>query len=751
MRTRTQVALAIVMAGKLADLSAQTIAEATPLREVSVTATRVEQAIDDVPATVTTIDAQRIERTLSNTISDLIRYEPGVSVRSDPNRFGATGFNIRGLEDNRVLIQVDGVRVPDLFSFGPGPFNTSTRNLVDIDSLKRVEILRGPASSLYGSDALGGVVSYLTKDPADYLKQTDQPWFASFRTGYASADRSWNNSLTLAGGRGPLQGLIVYTRRDGHELETKGTNDSTGPTRTVANPQDTRADNILAKLVATPDANNTIRLTAERFSSDVDTNVLSLNSSTPRTSSLTGTDDAERWRVSLDHEYRNPHAGWLAGLKWMVFYQDGRTRSHTDETRSNTSATCSGTASGSSTCAIPRDFDFEQKSLGGSVQLESLLSGQTVTQRLVYGIDYLRTSSTELRDATIYNLTTGTVTKTLAGDTYPVRDFPDSDSDKFGVFAQDEILLADGRVSIIPGVRYDSYKLKVKPDATYLANTPPSVRASDFSDSAVSPKLGAVWRITPETNVFAQYAHGFRAPPFDDLNAAFRNPVQRYALIPNPNLTSETSRGVEAGVRGDYGAARFGASAFYNRYKDFIDTQAQLSCPSDPRCVPGYAATFQSINRAQVRIWGIEARGEYAFARDWRALVAIGYARGDDISIDQPLNSINPLKGVAGMRYTAPSDRFGGEMTFTAVKGKDHVDESAGPLFKSPGFAILDLTGYWNITKKAVVTAGLFNIFDRKYWLWSDLWRTALAPTSPGLERYTQPGRNFSVTFKYTF
>jgi hemoglobin/transferrin/lactoferrin receptor protein len=721
------------------------------LREISVTGTRVEQPTDEVPASITVIDEQRMERTLTNNIRDLIRYEPNVSVTSDPNRFGATGFNIRGLTDNRVLTLVDGIRVPDYFDFGPGPFNVSTRNVIDLEAVKRVEILRGPASSLYGSDALGGVVSFITKDPKDYLGKSTRPWYASIKSGWAQADRSWNNTLTLAGAGDTVGGMLVYTRRDGHELETKGTDDSISPNRTVANPQDARTDNFLAKVIATPSANNVFRLTVERFSYDVATDILSLNFLTPRTSELKGDDEAERLRLSLDHEYRSSTPSWLSGLKWIVYYQENKTDEHSDETRINTTAGCSGTTIGVNTCLIPRDFTFEQKVIGANVQLESVLNAWNAGHRLVYGVDYAFTTTKDLRDATIFNLTTGTTSKSLAGDNFPVRDFPESDSQRIGIFVQDEIAFANGRLLVTPALRYDYYELNVKPDAIYLANTPPSVQASDFSDSALAPKLGALYKLTPAVAIYAQYSYGFRAPPFDDINAGFRNPIQSYALIPNPNLKSETSRGVEAGVRTDYGRARFGVAAFYNRYKDFIDNQAALICPGDPNCVPGFLSTFQSINRAKVRIWGVEAKGEYTLGRGWQTIAAVGYTRGDDLNTDQPINTINPLKAVAGLNYNAPADRYGGALTVTAVERQRHVDETARPLFKSPGFALLDLTAYWNVTKQLALTAGLFNIFDRKYWLWSDLWRTQLRPFDPGLERYTQPGRNAAVSLRYVF
>lgn len=732
---------------------------ATPLREISVTATRTERSTDDVPATVDTIDAQEMERGLVRDIRDLIRHEPGVSAPNDPDRFGATGFNIRGLEENRVVIQVDGVRLPDFFRFSVGPFNTVPRNFVDMDSLKRVEILRGPNSSLYGSDALGGVVSYITKDPADFLAGRDRPWYASWRSAYASVDSGWTNTVTAAGTSGPLSGLAVLTYRDGHEVETQGTNGSVGPNRTEANPQDSTIKNGLFKLVAIPAPNQLLRLTYEQFENDVNTDVLSLNYATPRTSAITGDDTYERKRAAFDYEYANPQGGWLAGLKLTLYWQGSDTTENSYETRRQTTAGCSGVVAGVNTCQIQRLFTFDQSIWGGTVIGESRVNWGASAHRILYGLDVNRTETEELRDATISNITTGTTTKSLAGESFPLRDFPSSTQDRVGVFVQDEIGLLDGRLDIIPALRYDNYKLKVQPDASYLAVIPLGVQASDFSDSAWSPKLGAIWRFTPQTSTYVNLATGFRAPPYDDVNAAFRNPVQSYAVIPNPNLTSETSTGVELGLRGDYGVARFSTAGFYNRYKDFIDSRVQLSCPADPRCVPGFGGTFQSINRANVTIWGLEARGDYMFARGWTLTGSIAYANGEDTDLDLPLNSINPLTGVLALRFDQPAGTFGGAATMTAASQKTSVDNSGTtptPIFQTPGFAVFDLTGYWRPLKNLTLTAGIFNLFDKKYWLWADTWRTGIGPntTSPpfaSIDRYTSPGRNATIAVKFEF
>jgi hemoglobin/transferrin/lactoferrin receptor protein len=195
-RRRVRLALAALFAVTAGAAAPVTAAADQQLPQVSVSATRTERSVEDVPGTVTVIYEKTIERNVMKDISDLVRYEPGVSVSNNAGRFGRNSFNIRGIGGNRVLMQVDGIRVPDAFSFGS--FSSSSRDVVDIDALKAVEILRGPGSSLYGSDAIAGVVSYITKDPADYMALTGKPVFASVKGGYASADDSWLSTTTLA-------------------------------------------------------------------------------------------------------------------------------------------------------------------------------------------------------------------------------------------------------------------------------------------------------------------------------------------------------------------------------------------------------------------------------------------------------------------------------------------------------------------------------------------------------------------------
>ena len=314
---------------------------------VTVIATRSEKLASEVPATVSVITSADIDERLAADIKDLVRYEPGVSVRRSPARFGAalgatgrdgdSGFNIRGLEGNRVLMQIDGVRVPDGFVFGAQAVGRG--DYADLDLLKSVEILRGPASALYGSDGVAGAVSFTTKDPADVLKD-GKAWAFQGKSSYASADESWGEGLVAAGRQGHWSGLIAYSRRDGGEFETRGSNNAANTDRTTANPQDVEQNDVMGKLVFQASETNRFRLTLEHFDRDVDTDVLSGIAKPPLASTsvlgLKAHDETRRDRVALDQLYARD-GGLFQRAAWTLYWQKAETSQFSAEDR-NTAA-----------------------------------------------------------------------------------------------------------------------------------------------------------------------------------------------------------------------------------------------------------------------------------------------------------------------------------------------------------------------------------------------------------------------------
>jgi hemoglobin/transferrin/lactoferrin receptor protein len=165
------------------------------LDQISIFADRGAKQLLDIPQTVTVITREEMDQRMVRDIDDLTRYEPGVKVdrqtsRTDPfSNLG--GFTIRGVTGNRVLTMVDGTRVIERITDG-------TRDFVDTSNMKTVEIIRGPASVLWGSDALGGVVAFATKDPDDYLKGKNKLVGGQADTSYDTYDGSWLKSITGA-------------------------------------------------------------------------------------------------------------------------------------------------------------------------------------------------------------------------------------------------------------------------------------------------------------------------------------------------------------------------------------------------------------------------------------------------------------------------------------------------------------------------------------------------------------------------
>lgn len=737
--------LAFATSGHAADLA--TAAEDAD-QTITVTATRTPTAIEDVPATVSVITADQIQDDFVADIKDLVRYEPGVSVRRAPARFTAagsstgrdrdSGFNIRGLEGNRVLITVDGIRVPDAFSFGAQ--SVGRGDYVDLDLLKSVEILRGPASALYGSDGVAGAVSFITKDPEDFLKD-GRSTGGGARLGYDSADESWTKSIVAAGQTGDVQAMVAYTRRDGKALDNKGNIDAANIDRTTPNPQDTGSDALLARLVWAPDPANRLRLTYERFDSRVDTAVLSARAKPPLAATsvvnLNATDETKRNRATID--FRHIGEGLFSSIRVAAYYQDSGNVQAAFEDR-NTAA---------DRIRINR---FANKVHGGVVQIDSRVATGAVDHLFVYGVDYSRTRQTGLRDGTV----------PPPGETYPTRAFPTTDYTLAGLFLQDEITVAGGRLTLYPSLRYDHYKLDPRADPLFTTFVP-----RGQSGSRVTPRLGAVAKLTDTVRLFANYTRGFKAPEPNQINNGFANIVQNYRSIPNPDLKPESSETVEGGVRLNGGIWSASATAFAGRYRNFID-QVQIA----GAFTAASPAVYQYVNLGRVEIHGLEGRGEVRLPNGIGAQVAASYARGSvrttgAVGTSGALDSIDPVKLVAGLFYRPDGGRITGQVIATHSAGKapsrtnNSCNAPARPptppfdpgsaatrCFTPPGFWIVDATASVRVADGVTARAGLFNIFDKKYFWWSDV--RGLTSTSAIRDAFSQPGRNIGLSLAFT-
>lgn len=679
--------------------------EVATLAPVVVVGTRHPRAASDVVNTVSVIEQEAIEQRQVFDLTDLVREEPGVSVDADDTRFGSSGFRIRGIGGNRVLTLVDMVPLADRFFVGE--FADSGRDFLDVGMIGRVEILRGPASVLYGSQAIGGVVAMQTLSPRDLLRGEDSAYrvLAGYRGdrdgGNLGVQGAWgddhNAFLVAAGGRYQQQ-REPADFPDGLELEDR----------------EHWRKSLLLKQEAymANDAKLTMTLDVDDGRTDFDMASL-LRSTHPdyvqrfgNTTRLEGEDTSSRLRAGVQYEF---FPGTDTRVTWRGWLQQTEVEQLTEEDR----------ATAATPVFIYREFNYERDLYGMGVDVQQAVGD---THLVGYGVDVNAGSISQRRDGFSRNLNDGSPENMPLNETFPRRDFPITSTVNAGVYLNDEIALANESLFIIPGIRYDYQKLDSESDRV-LENSGLVYPLSSHEDDRVTGNLGLRWPISDALTFTAQYAQGFRAPPPEDINLVlfYQLPFMTVTSIPNPDLKPETSEGYELGLslqQPDY-AVR--VSAFDNMYDDFIQSRALVDI--DTGTVP-QTRIFQSINIDRVRIYGAELRymqqlGGWADAlQDWSFELGAEWLRGENRETDQPLSEVGPPRAVIALQWE-PSDNWSVRTVSTFVREQKHLDDTVAPQFATPGYAVHDLTVDYRFARDWTARAGVFNLADKGYYEWA--------------------------------
>ena len=695
---------------------------------VTVVASKVEERVGEIAGTATVVGREEMDRRLVQGAEDAVRYEPGVSATGQAGRFGFAGFRVRGIDGDRVSVELDGVPAPAAFAVGS--FADAGRGLFEPELLRSVEILRGPASAPHGSAALGGVVALTTRSPADFLDgAAGGAWSA--RASADSRDRGLRTSLLGAAARGEWQALGLLVRRAGEELDNRGD--------VPPDPAASEHRSGFLRLVRTLD-HGLLELTVDGEERTVEADVDHLERGPAQfatTERLVAHDRAERSRVSLQHQFAGSGGG-LAEGRGRLYWSDASTVQATEQERGPDARTPHRTLR-------RRRFELGEETLGGEWTATSRFTAGSAEHRLVWGVEASTATVRERRDGSETNLASGQVSTVVLGETLPVRDFPVSDVRNLAFYAVDELVFGDvGRWRLLPALRFDRTTTDARPDRLYREDFP-DTPAVDTDDASWSPKLALTRRLGRGNSVYAQYAEGFRAPPFDDVNVGLRITTFDFEAIPNPDLRPERSRGVELGWRLAGARASAHLALYDNRYCDLIESRANLG--RDPATG---TTIFQSVNRDRARIYGGEARlridlGRVApLAAGWTADAAVAWAKGEDTRRGEPLNSVDPAKLTVGLAHAAASGRFAASAVGTLVDSKrGDVDNSTANVFAPPGYALLDLYGEWRPSRSWTLTLALLNVFDEKYWPYGDI--GGVLADDPQLDFHTEPGRGLLV------
>ncbi len=704
---------------------------ATVLQKIVVKGNRVAPgSVADTPL-ATQIDKKELEQKQVTNYDDL-----GRSVDATVNYSRAdAGFNLRGLSGPRILTTIDGIPIPYISnSSRQGAFAPANANgggdTFDFDSLSSLDIVRGADSSKGGSGMLGGAFVLNTLEPEDLIPE-DRDWGAIVKSTYDSEDRSIAGSAAAAKRVGNTSILFQGAYRKGHERDNKGDNDSYGRLRTEADPADFDQHNLLFKVRQDLEGGHRIGLTAERFRRDLKTDLRDLQGTPPIRSYLVGDYDGrelgDRDRVSLDYDYEAQSSdAFFSTARATLYWQDlkkesgtqGRTAANVAYGRNNSIENETWGFSGTAT------KDFEYSGLSHSVRV---------------GLDVGVSSWNQFSSALC---PTPTTCPTLNNQS----EVPNVDSTNLGVTFEDKIEIGNSGFALTPGFRFDWFNYRPSTGGGFENNPalPRFGAVYDRTEAGMSPKLLASYDLTPDVQLYAQLAVGFRAPTVDELYSRFYNATQGYAQLGNPNLDPEIGRGIEIGANFDTGGLQGRVAAFHTRYQNFIETVTTRNPTT------GFM-TFNYTNVSSASISGLEANVIKTFDNGINLHTSLAYTYGRNDDTQERLRSVAPFKAIVGGGWS--NDEYGFDLSST-LSSQMTGNDNALTSFDAPGYGIVDLTAWWTPeqVKGLRIQGGIYNIFDQEYYNALAVREVNLSATaSQPKEWYSEPGRTFKISVTKTF
>ena len=727
--------------------------------KITVTGTRTERAIKDVPSAITSYDYDEVNSLAPLSWRDLFKYDASISSqdfsRSDNSRTYATGdkgnINIRGVEGNRILTLIDGIPIPR-FSYGRnGTYAASRLNYIDFSNLGNVEVLKGPGSSLYGSDAMGGVVSLRSLEPDDILEEGQANTF-EISSPYNSQNSSYQPSLKYAFRDKDISGIFAISAGSQAELNRK-------TDRKYINDLDGDINSYYVKLIKS-NGNTNYDLTFENLNKDSTSIGSSYYNTETSLNSQKDTRESERTRLSLGINYESQEDKFIDKFSAKIYSNSMENKSDyfTDSPASGRSAAKTENTK----------VDLSQEMLGGNLQFTNKFNTRGTDQKLTYGFEINHNDASRLRDEFENGVKDGSY-----------KSNPDSDILKMGFYIQDEIKF--DRWEIIPGIRYDVNNIDSSADdqwyasgSSYLADKEDAVGKPISKDySNWSPSIAAIYNVNNNLNFYGKYSKGFRAPSWEDLNSSriSLSPFFSYTTVGNPDLKEETSDNYEIGMKARTGNSDFGIATFLNDYKNFLDKSNatgnvvfyQVTDPFNIlNATPGLgkaAIEYQTRNVFDVKIYGIETDYKYHFSERNKGLsftASASLVKGENETDDENLDSVNPFTTVTTFDYLFPNNKLSASLINTYVgtpnPSKSYEATTESDNFIPDSFITTDLILKYKPSERLIADLGIYNLFDKTYYLWSDIRSNGLLGNDDkAYQRYAQPGTSVKVGFKWRF
>jgi len=661
--------------------------------QIVVTPGRQEQASGDLPAPITVFDRETIEKIQPEKMADLFKTIPGVEIEGEGPFRGIPV--IRGMSSNRVLILVDGQRLNNARE--STTFAGIQPALVNLAEVERIEVLRGPASVQYGSDAIGGVINIITRQPNLGQQEFKVGGDVALEYGTISDSQAGRVSVTGTGSGfsfyagGSYEKVDDYTAADGASDDSRY-EDYVLEDDTVPN-SGMEQTNFNGGFKFLTGRQGVLRIDAEVVrTKDVGFPGFSLE-----TSGIQITfPNFDRDKIGV---------AWNSGPVWGLSDISLSTYYQGINKESSRIFAFPGYASHTFTQSEIDSIGFNAQSIADAGQ-----------HHLTFGLDFYND-----------NVEDNALSETCFGPFClpPSTEVavPKSEQNGLGAYIQDGWAVSDA-ITLQLGLRGDTFSFVSKDDPDYIGEP------FDVTDSAISGNVGVTWSVTDNVNLTALVARGFRTPNLQERSFTGRSTDQTTFILQNPDLDSESSWNYEIGTKVRYERYSGGLHLFYNDLTDFITL---VFLGEDP--ITGLdLAQLQNIEKAT--IWGAEFDLEVIFANSWTAFGSIAVIEGENKISNEPLSAIPPLKVVLGLRYQRAQWWTEANLRFLDRQTDLPLDD---PFFDTGtiGFTVYDLRGGYDFNFGLGFLVALENITDKLY--------------NEPFNNRPEPGRNFRATVRYRF
>jgi len=703
-----------------------------------VSAARFEEKAEDVAKLISVISKKEMQFKNQATTADLLQQSGKVFVQK--SQMGGGSIVMRGFEANKVLLVVDGVRMNNAIYRGG-----HLQNVISVDNnmLEKTELLFGAGSVMYGSDALGGVINFYTKNPI--LSKTDKPLIKTMvmtRYGTAMSEKTGHLDINIGLKKFGFLTSFTYSNFSDMKIGKKGTkNYESWGRRTFFVDRINNKDS----MVKNADSFTQIPTTYKQYDlmqkilfkqNKYVTHLINLQYSNtndiPRYDRLT--EIALNGKPKQAEWYYGPQTRVMASYKLaiekqtiafdkaniIVAYQNIK------ESRHNRSfGATNRTNRMENVKVITLNADFEKN-----------ISEKT---ELRYGTEITHNDVKSTANRENVNNSNITPQSTRYPDGGSIMRSTALYATQSTYFSKQWILNA--------GIRFTNTSLKSNfNDKTFFPFLANSISQNNQNTSG---NMGLVYLVNKNLKLYSSIATGFRSPNVDDMGKVFESAGGRI-IIPNANIKPEQTTTIDLGMNTTISKKlNLELNVFYTKYSNALTLgKAQLN-GKDSITYQGVMSTIYSTQNAQsAYIYGYFAGATYDISKKWSFNGSINYTYGriNTDTIDYPLDHISPVFGTVGCMYKAKQLKVEFFSQFNGAKkakdynliGEDNQFYSAEPIKGfNPAWYTLNLRGAYQINKILQVQLAVENILDQHYRTFSS--------------GYSAAGRNFMATLRGTF